>query len=80
MSYIRAEQLEEVLDDVRAKHGPRWVWVLERWYGLRGAPKMTYSAMGEELGVTAQRVFQIRKKATDAAVRLLRMRGGAEVV
>jgi RNA polymerase primary sigma factor len=69
-----AADVERVLRAADAVLSPRERRVLERRYGLGGREPRTLREVGEELGVTAQRVAQIEEQA------LRKLRGALGVV
>lgn len=63
---------EEVLDDLKPAHR----MILVGYYGLRGTKQMTLAKMGIRYfsGVSASRIHQMKRKAIEDAVRLLKQR------
>jgi hypothetical protein len=66
------EELDEIVAHTRPRDGDRAISILERLYGLTGAPPMTLEAIGVELGVTRERVRQIRCKTEEEICEVLR--------
>lgn len=60
---LRHEALTEGIEQVLAKLQPREALVLRRRFGLGGDEPKTFGDVGEELGVTRERVRQIEAKA-----------------
>lgn len=54
-----AATIETVLDDLDERDR----LVLCKWYGLRGEQQETLDAIGQALGVSRQRAWQIKERA-----------------
>lgn len=66
------EELDEIVAHTRPRDGDRAISILERLYGLTGNSPMTLEAIGAELGVTRERVRQIRSKTEEEICDVLR--------
>jgi hypothetical protein len=66
------EELAEILQRTGIRDGDRAIRILESLYGLTGSTSMTLEAIGVELGVTRERVRQIRSQTEDEIWRVLR--------
>jgi RNA polymerase primary sigma factor len=61
---FQAERSKAV-DKALASLGRRESYVLKKWFGLDGEEKMTLGQIGEVLGITRERVRQIKERALD---------------
>ena len=72
--WIKPEALKGVLDDLDKQDR----FVLQGFYGLDGKKPRTLEDIGDEIGVSRQRVHHIKKMALKKALQKLKEKGGAE--
>jgi RNA polymerase primary sigma factor len=73
---LEGAELMEVIDTLLATLGEREAKILRLYHGLDGTETMTLEEIGSQLGVTRERVRQIKEKAMEK----LLARGAAKLL